>query len=77
MLALRPYLPLRMVLTVCGHCFSEDPDREVDYERDILQDSLKSARGNRSKAARLVRTTDRIFNYKVRMLGIDWKRFRG
>jgi Nif-specific regulatory protein len=46
------------------------------YERDLLQDALKSARGNRSKAARLVRTTDRIFNYKVRMLGIDWKRFR-
>ena len=40
MLALRPYLPLRMVLTVCGHCFSEDPDREVDYERDILQGNL-------------------------------------
>ena len=46
------------------------------YERDIIQDALKSARGNRAKAARLVRTTDRIFNYKVRMLGIDWKRFR-
>jgi Nif-specific regulatory protein len=47
------------------------------YERDLLQDALKSARGNRAKAARLVRTTDRIFNYKVRRLGIDWKRFRG
>ena len=46
------------------------------YERDLLQDALKSARGNRAKAARLVRTTDRIFNYKVRQLGIDWKRFR-
>ncbi len=30
-LPLRPYTPLRMVLTVCGRCFSEDPDREVDY----------------------------------------------
>ncbi|MCC7008138.1 MAG: sigma 54-interacting transcriptional regulator [Acidobacteria bacterium] len=46
------------------------------YERDILQDALKSARGNRAKAARLLRTTDRIFNYKVRKLGIDWKRFK-
>lgn len=46
------------------------------YERDLLQDALKSARGNRAKAARLVRTTDRIFNYKVRQLGIDWKRFK-
>jgi Nif-specific regulatory protein len=46
------------------------------YERDLIQDALKSARGNRAKAARLVRTTDRIFNYKVRQLGIDWKRFK-
>jgi Nif-specific regulatory protein len=46
------------------------------YERDIIQDALKSARGNRAKAARLLRTTDRIFNYKVRQLGIDWKRFK-
>jgi Nif-specific regulatory protein len=46
------------------------------YERDLIQDALKSARGNRAKAARLLRTTDRIFNYKVRQLGIDWKRFK-
>jgi Nif-specific regulatory protein len=46
------------------------------YEKDLLQDALKSARGNRAKAARLVRTTDRIFNYRVRRLGIDWKRFK-
>ena len=46
------------------------------YERDLIQDALKSARGNRAKAARLVRATDRIFNYKVRQLGIDWKRFK-
>jgi Nif-specific regulatory protein len=51
-------------------------DAVDSFERDLLQDALKSARGNRAKAARLVRTTDRIFNYKVRMLGIDWKRFR-
>ncbi len=36
----RPYMPLRMVLTVCGRCFSEDPSRPIDYERDILQGSL-------------------------------------
>ena len=40
MLALRPYTPLRMVLTVCGECFMEDPDRAVDYETDILQGNL-------------------------------------
>src|SRR5690606_35895819 len=46
------------------------------FERDLLQDALKTTRGNRVKAARLLRTTDRIFNYKVRQLGIDWKRFK-
>ena len=37
---LRAYTPLRMVLTVCGQCFSDDPDREVDYGMDILQGNL-------------------------------------
>jgi len=47
------------------------------FEKDILQDALKSARGNRAKAARLLKTTGRVFNYKVRKYGIDWKRFKG
>jgi hypothetical protein len=45
-------------------------------EKDALQDALKSARGNRAKAARLLATTERIFNYKVRKYGLDWRRFR-
>jgi Nif-specific regulatory protein len=45
-------------------------------ERDALQDALKSTRGNRAKAARLLATTERIFNYRVRKLDIDWRRFR-
>ena len=46
-------------------------------ERDALQDALKSARGNRARAARLLGATERIFNYRVRKYGIDWRRFRG
>ena len=46
-------------------------------EKDALQDALKSARGSRSRAARLLSTTERIFNYKVRKHRIDWRRFRG
>jgi hypothetical protein len=45
MLALRPYTPLRMVLTVCGQCFSDDPDRDIDYETDILQGNLVAMDG--------------------------------
>jgi Nif-specific regulatory protein len=46
------------------------------FEKDALLDALKSARGNRAKAARLLSTTERIFNYRVRKFAIDWKRFR-
>jgi Nif-specific regulatory protein len=42
----------------------------------LIQDALKSARGNRAKAARLLQTTDRIFSYRVRKLKIDWQRFK-
>src|SRR5258706_1143962 len=46
------------------------------FEKDVLQDALKSARGNRAKAARLLSTTGRVFNYKQRKYRIDWKRFK-
>jgi Nif-specific regulatory protein len=46
------------------------------YEKDLIQDALKTTRGNRAKASRLLDTTERIINYKVRRYGIDAKRFR-
>ena len=46
------------------------------FERDILQDALKTTRGSRARAARLLGTTERIFNYKVRKYGLDARRFR-
>ena len=48
----------------------------TSYERDLIQDILKSTRGNRSKAARLLNTTERILNYKVKKHAIDCRRFR-
>ena len=47
------------------------------YEKDLIQDALKSARGNRARAARLLQTTPRILNYQVKRYGIDWRRFKG
>jgi uncharacterized radical SAM superfamily Fe-S cluster-containing enzyme len=44
-LPLRPYTPLRMVLTTCGACFAEDPEREIDYATDILQGNLVAQDG--------------------------------
>jgi Nif-specific regulatory protein len=46
------------------------------YEKDLIQDALKTTRGNRAKAARLLATTERVFDYKVRKYGIDSQRFR-
>jgi Nif-specific regulatory protein len=45
-------------------------------EKEMIQDALKSTRGNAAKAARLLDTTERILGYKIRNYGIDVKRFR-
>jgi Nif-specific regulatory protein len=47
------------------------------YEKTLIQDALKTARGNCSKAAKLLHSTERIISYKIRKLGIDRGRFRG
>lgn len=51
-------------------------DAVAGYEKDIVIDALKTTRGNRAKAARLLSTTERIINYKVHKYGIDSERFR-
>jgi Nif-specific regulatory protein len=51
-------------------------DAVAGFERDLIQDALKTTRGNRAKAARLLDTTERILNYKVRGYGIDVRRFK-
>jgi Nif-specific regulatory protein len=51
-------------------------DAVAGYERDLIIDALKTTRGNRAKAARLLDTTERILNYKVRGYGIDVRRFK-
>jgi len=45
-------------------------------EKDLIQDALKTTGGNCSKAAALLQTTERIFNYKIKKYGINPKRFR-
>jgi Nif-specific regulatory protein len=46
------------------------------YERDIITDTLKTTRGNRSKAARLLKTSERVISYKINKHKIDCERFR-
>jgi Nif-specific regulatory protein len=47
------------------------------FEMDLIADALKTARGNRAKAARLLQTSERILGYKVEKYNIDCARFRG
>jgi Nif-specific regulatory protein len=51
-------------------------DAVAAYERNLIQDALKTARGNCSKAAKLLHSTERIISYKVRKFAIDRDRFR-
>ncbi len=50
-------------------------DSVAAFEKDVLLDALKTTRGNCAKAARLLGTTARILNYKVRKYEIDCTRF--
>ncbi len=46
------------------------------FEKDLICDALKTSRGNRAKAARLLDSTERIVGYKIRKYGVDPARFR-
>ncbi|NIA15640.1 MAG: nif-specific transcriptional activator NifA [Nitrospiraceae bacterium] len=51
-------------------------DRAADFEREMMVDALKASRGNMAKAARSLKTTERIFTYKARKYGIESRRFK-
>ena len=51
-------------------------DAVAGFERDLIEDALKMARGNRARAARLLQATRRIVNYKINQYGIDWRRYQ-
>ena len=51
-------------------------DAVAAYEKELIQDALKTTRGNRARAAKLLDTTERIIGYKVRKYGIDCRRYR-
>ena len=46
------------------------------YEKDLIQDALKTTRGNRVKAAQLLNSTERIIGYKIKKHEIDCRRFK-
>lgn len=46
------------------------------FERDLIQDALKSTRGNVAKAARMLDSTERILGYKIKKYSLDPQRFK-
>ncbi|MFZ4792633.1 MAG: nif-specific transcriptional activator NifA [Blastocatellia bacterium] len=46
------------------------------FEKEMIQDALKTSRGNRARAARLLDTTERILGYKVQKYDIDSRRYK-
>lgn len=48
----------------------------ASYEKELIQDALKSTNGNKAKAARLLDTTERILGYKINKYNIDIQRFK-
>ena len=46
------------------------------YEKDLILDALKTTRGNRARAAKLLDTTERIIGYKVKKYEINCDRYR-
>jgi Nif-specific regulatory protein len=48
----------------------------TSYEKELIQDVLKSTNGNKAKAARLLNTTERVIGYKIEKFNINVKRFK-
>ena len=46
------------------------------FEKELILDALKTVRGNRARAARMLDTTERILGYKVKKYEIDCDRFK-
>jgi DNA-binding NtrC family response regulator len=45
-------------------------------EKAALVDALVRTNGNRARAARVLGTTERVFNYGVRKYAIDWRSYK-
>jgi Nif-specific regulatory protein len=46
------------------------------YEKELINDALKTTKGNQTKTARLLGTTERIIGYKIKKYNINIARFK-
>ncbi len=51
-------------------------DAVSSLEREMIIDALKNTKGNTTKAAQLLKTTIRKFNYKAKKYNVDYKLYR-
>jgi Nif-specific regulatory protein len=71
------HLPLTVLQSEHQYFEATSLEESVNaYERDLIQDALRSTRGSRAKAARLLKTSYRVLHYKTRKYGIDYQRFK-
>ncbi|HOW18306.1 MAG TPA: nif-specific transcriptional activator NifA, partial [Phycisphaerae bacterium] len=69
--------PTLQTAEASGTVFSGTLQATLDnVERELLLDALKSARGNRAKAARALGISERLMGLRVKKHGIDARRFR-
>ena len=52
------------------------PEAVEALERNLIEDALKSSRGNKAKAARALGISERLMGIKVKNLDIDYRRYR-
>jgi Nif-specific regulatory protein len=68
------HLPLS--LRAGGNAAPTLGDAVERFEKDLILDAIRSARGNVARAARLLSTSERVLGYKARKYQIDPKRLR-
>ncbi len=69
--------PTLQTAEASGTAFSGTLQATLDnVERELLIDALKSARGNRARAARALGISERLMGLRVEKHGIDARRFR-
>ncbi len=47
-----------------------------DFERRLLEDALRTARGSKTRCASLLGTSERVVRYKVHKYGINCRMFK-
>src|ERR1035438_3008734 len=51
-------------------------NRIANFEIELITEALKDTSGNQSQAAKRLGLTKRMIQYKIRLYGIDWQRFK-